>query len=94
MEGVQKAVTPQELADMLGISSKTANEHIKRHPHRIEVGLGSIRKRYRLPYEDALLIITGQEAPPKDVPRAARKEAKKQPPQLAANGCRYAQKRK
>lgn len=94
MEGVQKAVTPKELADMLGISAKTANEHIKRHPHRIEVGLGRVRKRYRLPYDDALLIITGQENPPKDVPRAVRREAKKQPPKMAANGCNYAQKRK
>lgn len=94
MQGVQKAVSPKELAEMLGISAKTAHEHIKRHPRRIEIGLGNVRKRYRLPYEDAVMILTGQERLPKKNAPKARRETKKEPPRLAANGCRYAQKRK
>lgn len=95
MEGANRAVTPQELADMLGISAKTANEHIKRHPKRIEVGLGKIRKRYRLPYDEALRIITGDEPLPKSAPRRVMpRESVPRCKTRAANGCNYAQKRK
>lgn len=99
MTGVNPMVTPEELAEMLGISVKTALRHIKAHPRCQMVGRGQIKQRYRLPYVDAVAIINGEQplmeppqaAPPKAKPRTVTKPHEGQ---RAKNGCLYAAKRK
>lgn len=98
MTGVNPMVTPEELAEMMGISVKTALRHIKAHPRCQMVGRGQIKQRYRLPYADAVAIINGEQplmelhqtAPAK--PRV--KATKHREGARAKNGCLYAAKRK
>lgn len=97
MTGVNPMVTPAELAEMLGISEKTALRHIKAHPRCQTVGRGEQRQRYRLPYADAVAIINGEQplAEPKPYPKRAKPATVTKPHggQRAANGCLYAQRR-
>lgn len=98
MTGVSPMVSAEELAEMLGISAKTALRHIKAHPRCQIVGRGTIKPRYRLPYNDAVAIINGEQ-PLVEVEKPARARAaqpttKPHSGQRAKNGCLYAAKRK
>ncbi len=91
-------VTHEELAEMLGISVKTALRHIKAHPRCQMVGRGQIKQRYRLPYADAVAIINGEQ-PLVELhqPEPVRPRVKATKPRNGArakNGCLYASKRK
>ena len=99
-ERVHPAIDAKEFGEMLGICARLANEHIKNHPRCINVGRGSIRPRYRLPYEDAVAIATGQQELP-ELPKTPKEhyEQPKMPRrrrtgERAANGCLYAERRK
>lgn len=98
MTGVNPMVTPEELAEMLGISTKTALRHIQAHPRCQTVGRGTVKQRYRLPYADAVAIINGEQplTEPVQAPKRAKPTTVTKPHggQRAANGCLYAQKRR
>lgn len=95
------AVDAQEFGRMLNICSRMAGKHIANHPNRIDVGKGTIRHAYRLPYADAVAIATGKQPIPKpdEKPKRAGKpkikpaKVPKDAPR-AANGCLYGLKRK
>ena len=98
MTGVNPMVTPAEFAEMLGISEKTALRHIKAHPRCQTVGRGEQKQRYRLPYADAVAIITGEQplVEHEQAPKRANPTTITKPHsgQRAANGCLYATKRR
>lgn len=98
MTGVNPMVTPAELAEMLGISEKTALRHIKEHPRCQTVGRGTVKQRYRLPYADAVAIINGEQplVEHEQAPKRAKPATVTKPHsgQTAKNGCPYAQKRR
>lgn len=98
MTGVNPMVTPAELAEMLGISEKTALRHIQAHPRCQTVGRGTVKLRYRLPYADAVAIINGEQplVEPQQAPKRTKPTTVTKPHsgQTAKNGCPYAQKRR
>lgn len=57
-----RTVTPQQLADMLGVCKKTASRLMRRHPRCYSVGAGT-KEYLRLPLEDAEAIVCGEWSP-------------------------------
>lgn len=54
-----RTVTPQQLAEMLGVCKKTAARMMRRHPRCFSIGAGT-KEYLRLPIEDAKAMVAGE----------------------------------
>ena len=94
-----RTVTPQQLADMLGVCKKTASRMMRRHPRCFSVGAGT-KEYLRLPFEDAEALVTGEcsiyrakPPQPREIPKPAKPASRKKPLGRLGAGTPYVQYR-
>ena len=94
-----RTVTPQQLADMLGVCKKTASRMMRRHPRCFSVGAGT-KEYLRLPLEDAEALVTGEcsiyrakPPQPREIPKPAQSASRKKPRGRLGAGTPYVQYR-
>ena len=103
-----RTVTPQQLADMLGVCKKTAEKMIANHPNRINIGTAS-KNYWRLPVELTEELVSGgceefkhslQEVgkpkakrKPRGIPKPAKPASRKKPLGRLGAGTPYVQYR-